>query len=104
MGGTQFENAMGIAVDSSSNIIVSGIFRVLPILILRQQHNLTSSGGNDIFLARYDSAGNYLWAIAIGAGEELTTQTLQLMNMATFTSVVYLIQALILIRMGKLIY
>ncbi len=74
VGGTQFENAMGIAVDSSSNIIVSGYFSgTADFDPSAATHNLTSSGGNDIFLARYDSAGNYLWAIAIGgAGEELT--------------------------------
>lgn len=74
VGGTQFENAMGIAVDSSSNIIVSGYFSgTADFDPSAATHNLTSSGGNDIFLARYDSAGNFLWAIAIGgAGEELT--------------------------------
>ncbi len=74
VGGTQFENAMGIAIDSSSNIIVCGYFSgTADFDPSASVQNLTSHGGNDIFLAKYDSVGNYKWAITIGGqGEEFT--------------------------------
>lgn len=72
VGGTQFENAMGIALDSTGNIIVSGYFSgTADFDPSTSNYSLTSNGGNDIFLARYDSAGNFIWAINVGgAGEE----------------------------------
>lgn len=72
VGGTQFENAMGIALDSTGNIIVSGYFSgTVDFDPGTANYPLTSNGGNDIFLAKYDSAGNFIWAINIGsAGEE----------------------------------
>lgn len=67
VGGTSFENAMGIAVDSSGNIIIAGYFAgTADFDPSASDYNLTSQGGNDIFLAKYDSAGNFLWAIDIG--------------------------------------
>jgi hypothetical protein len=67
VGGTSFENAMGIAIDSSGNIIVSGYFSGIcdfdPSASIQA---LNSNGSNDIFLAKYDSAGNYIWAMQIG--------------------------------------
>ena len=72
VGGTQFENAMGIALDSMGNIIVSGYFSgTADFDPGTTNYTLTSNGGNDIFLAKYDSAGNFVWAIHVGgAGEE----------------------------------
>lgn len=68
VGGTSFENAMGIALDSLNNIVVSGYFAGTadfdPSITTAQ--NLTSNGSNDVFLAKYDSAGKYIWAINIG--------------------------------------
>lgn len=67
VGGTSFENAMGIAVDSNKNIILSGYFAGTADFDPSPSiFNLTSQGGNDIFLAKYDSAGGFLWAIDIG--------------------------------------
>ena len=68
VGGTQFENAMGVALDSTGNIIVSGYFSgTADFDPGNTNYPLTSNGGNDIFLAKYDSAGNFIWAMNIGS-------------------------------------
>ncbi len=68
VGGASFENAMGIAVDSLNNIVVCGYFAGTADFdpSTTGLQNLTSNGSNDVFLAKYDSAGNYIWAINIG--------------------------------------
>ncbi len=75
IGGTGFENAMGIAVDNNKNIIVCGYFAGTADFnpSATASDSLTSAGFNDVFLAKYDSIGNYLWAIKIGGpGDEFT--------------------------------
>jgi hypothetical protein len=74
IGGSQFENAMGIAADSTGHVIVCGYFSgMIDADPGATAHMLNSNGGNDIFLARFDSAGNYINAINIGGqGEEFT--------------------------------
>ncbi len=68
VGGAQFENAMGIAVDHSSNIVISGYFAGTADFDpdTASAVNISSNGSNDVFVAKYDSTGSFLWAIAIG--------------------------------------
>lgn len=56
------DQALAVAVDSTNGIYVAGLFSgVNPNFT-----NLASAGGADIFLAKYDAAGNFLWAKRAG--------------------------------------
>ncbi|MDD4223998.1 MAG: T9SS type A sorting domain-containing protein [Candidatus Cloacimonetes bacterium] len=68
-GGTGNERGLGIAVDSTGGIYLTGFFEDTayfgPLL-------LTSSGGNDIFVAKLDGEGDWLWAFnAGGSGSDV---------------------------------
>ena len=54
----------GVASDSSNNVIVAGLYAQSMDL---GTGPLTSQGMNDIFLAKFDSAGNTVWAESFGA-------------------------------------
>ncbi len=54
----------GVASDSSNNVIVTGLYAQSMDLGTGQ---LMSQGMNDIFLAKFDSSGNTVWAESFGA-------------------------------------
>ncbi len=56
---------MGYAatVDSDGNCIISGIFQ---LAVYFGNNVLESNGNNDIFVAKIDSDGNWLWALGAG--------------------------------------
>ncbi len=58
-GGTSDDYGSGIAVDASGNIYVTGDFDVTATF---GSTTLTSNGYYDIFVAKLDSCGNWLWA------------------------------------------
>ncbi|PWU08755.1 MAG: hypothetical protein C5B50_28970 [Verrucomicrobia bacterium] len=62
-GGTGYDEGRGVAVDSSGNIYVAGLFQNSASFGATV---LASSGGNDIFIAKYDPSGNLVWAKAAG--------------------------------------
>lgn len=62
-GGSLNDNARSIATDNSGNSFITGYFRGSVNFGLI---NLTSAGGSDIFVAKYDASGNVLWAKRIG--------------------------------------
>ncbi len=66
-GPTGDEEVRGVAVDPSGNVYVTGNFNSTsdfdPSGVT---FNLTTSGNNDGFLAKYSSAGNFLWAVKLG--------------------------------------
>ncbi|ESU22320.1 hypothetical protein FEDK69T_23030 [Flavobacterium enshiense DK69] len=67
IGGTSHENVASLVVNSSGEVYITGYFS--PIVDFDPSPavaNLNSSGGMDIFIAKYDSNGNYIWAKAIG--------------------------------------
>ncbi len=59
IGGLEYEKGLDIITDISGNIYLSGHFNNS---INFEGTSLTSNGGHDIFLAKYDINGNLLWA------------------------------------------
>lgn len=72
VGGPGEQNSMDMAADNQGNVYLIGNlqgtnidFDPGPGEVL-----LSSAGGTDIFFAKYDSSGNYLWAKSIGGSNE----------------------------------
>ena len=66
-GGTGTDYGYGIWVDASGNIYVTGYFR--DTATFGTLPTLTSSGDTDIFVAKLDSSGNWLWAKKAGGSQ-----------------------------------
>jgi len=66
-GGTLGDGGYDVAVDASGNSHVTGVFAGSATF---GSFTLTSAGGEyDMFVAKYDSAGNVLWANSAGGTE-----------------------------------
>jgi hypothetical protein len=66
-GGSKIDRAYGVATDSHGNVYVTGHFQSTDAQ--RDGKNLPNNGDYDIFLIKYDPAGNELWIrTAGGAG------------------------------------
>jgi len=63
-GGSGPDYGQGIITDATGNIFLTGRFSSIPFSI--GSFNLPNAGVEDIFLAKYDSAGNVLWARRAG--------------------------------------
>ncbi|MDB6123035.1 MAG: hypothetical protein JWQ71_2028, partial [Pedosphaera sp.] len=63
-GGNGYDAGNGIAVDSAGNSYVTGFFYSTSANF--GNITLTNNGQNNIFVAKYDSAGNVLWAKQAG--------------------------------------
>ncbi|HWY11972.1 MAG TPA: T9SS type A sorting domain-containing protein [Bacteroidia bacterium] len=63
-------HSTGIVTDASGNIYMTGIIK--GSVTFSGGPSLTSNGGNDFFIAKYDAAGVYQWAYNMGsaAGDE----------------------------------
>lgn len=67
IGGSGKDVVYGVAVDAAANIYVTGYFsNTVDFDPSAGAFNLTSNGGRDIFLAKYDSAGSLRWAFNAG--------------------------------------
>ena len=66
-GGTNFESGNSIAVDGAGNSYLTGYFSGSASF---GPHTLISTGGSDdIFVAKIDPTGNWLWAVRAGGNE-----------------------------------
>lgn len=61
-GGTGGESASGISADINGNIIVAGCFNSTDFVIGSYTLHNTENTTYDIYVAKYDSLGNVLWA------------------------------------------
>ena len=67
IGGASSELATAIAKDSLDNIYITGSFgSTVDFDPGSGTANLTSAGSSDIFIAKYDVNGNYVWAKGMG--------------------------------------
>ncbi|EAY29087.1 SBBP repeat-containing protein [Microscilla marina] len=69
IGGTAYDGGVVITVDGSSNVYIIGAFTSSNVDFdpsAGGTANLSSNGNLDIFFAKYDSNGNYVWAHSIG--------------------------------------
>ncbi len=68
MGGSNSDAAYGVAVDNAGNVYITGNFTSDTIYFNQGGSGgmLISNGSFDAFIAKYDAAGNYLWAGNMG--------------------------------------
>ncbi len=72
MGGPSEDGSMDMAVDQHGNTYIVGYFRGTNVDFDPGPGTayLNSAGGADIFVAKYDSSGHYLWANGIGGSND----------------------------------
>jgi phage-related tail fiber protein len=67
VGGTVNDLGYALAVDASGNSYITGLFNgTTDFDPGAGTQNLIGAGSNDIFLAKYDASGNYIWAKSMG--------------------------------------
>ena len=74
-GGSSWDEGNGITIDDAGNTYVTGSFYQIATF---GSYSITSSGNKDIFIAKLDSDGNWLWATEAGGsgfddGDGITT-------------------------------
>jgi len=65
LGGGSYEAGNDIAADKAGNVYITGYYQS-STMDFGGIATLTSAGGDDVFLAKYDAGGNPLWAKSIG--------------------------------------
>jgi ribosomal protein S11 len=63
-GGIGSESGTGISTDMNGDVLVTGSFDSPTIAF--DSYTVNNSGNDDIFVAKYDSSGNVLWAKSAG--------------------------------------
>jgi len=64
MGGISADIGQSLKLDGVGNLIVTGYFR--DIVDFAPLSTVISAGGQDIFVAKYDGSGNFVWAKQMG--------------------------------------
>jgi hypothetical protein len=65
-GSSATEGAWGIAVDTSGDPYISGVFEGS---VTFGASTITTQGSRDVFVAKLDTEGNWLWAISAGGAD-----------------------------------
>ncbi|MBK9401513.1 MAG: SBBP repeat-containing protein [Bacteroidetes bacterium] len=65
-GGLNSDQATGIAIDSNNNVCIAGSFESSSLTFGPISITNNSIGSHDIFLAKFDSLGNIIWAKRAG--------------------------------------
>ena len=67
MGGTGNEDAKAIAIDNAGNVyITGGFYNMVDFDPGVSTLNMTPVGSGDVFVCKYDSSGNIMWAKQLG--------------------------------------
>lgn len=70
LGGPQMDKGTVLLLENN-NLYIAGNFQDTAIVdSVQTPTSLISKGGDDIFLVRFDTAGNYIWATSIGGKKE----------------------------------
>jgi hypothetical protein len=71
IGSTGNDIGSDISLDGSGNLLITGTFEGTVDFDASSTGttNLTSAGGTDAFLAKYDTAGNFVWAKQMGGSQ-----------------------------------
>ena len=65
--GTDYDIPFAVATDASGNVVVAGLFSS-PVITFGSI-SLTNAGVQDAFVAKYDAAGNVMWAKRAGGAD-----------------------------------
>jgi len=67
VGSIDFELGKSIAIDASGNVYITGqLMNTADFDPSGNTSNLTANGQYDMFVAKYDASGNYMWAFNVG--------------------------------------
>jgi hypothetical protein len=81
IGSDGYDVGTAISVDPSGNIFATGLFtRTVNFDPLVGSHNLKSQGLIDVYLAKYDKSGNYLWCKSFGGPDNDYARAITLDN------------------------
>lgn len=74
MGGSGYDEGFGIKQDKDGYIYVTGVFvNTVDFDPGADVFSLTSAGMSDAFLTKFDSDGNFIWAVSMGGTNEDTS-------------------------------
>ena len=68
-GGAGTDQASSMAVDNLGNVIITGQYTATANFNPKGSFPLTPNGADDIFVAKYTSAGNFVWAFGLGGAD-----------------------------------
>jgi len=67
-GGINNDESYGVSTDRSGNVYITGYFYSSTITF--GSYTLNNAGGFDVFIVKYDSSGNVLWAKSAGGNSD----------------------------------
>ncbi|MEA3445886.1 MAG: SBBP repeat-containing protein, partial [Bacteroidota bacterium] len=68
MGGTGYDNGHDLAIDAAGNVYITGFYNGTVDFDPNPYKNyeLSSQGGYDVFISKFDASGNFVWAKSMG--------------------------------------